>query len=123
MDFGRFRGSIFYREMVRKVTCYRCLKDGHKASDCLGEEVCKRCKVTGHRMSTCPNPWGVAVEARRDVGENFGRAEKEKEKPRHGGFECGEFQVEEERELVEKEKSTDEGVEESSEGEEMESDG
>ena len=52
IQMGPFKARIEYPEM--KTTCFRCLKEGHTARNCTGEEVCHTCKKTGHRKDQCP---------------------------------------------------------------------
>ena len=52
IQMGPFRARIEYSEM--KMSCFRCLQEGHTARNCVNEEVCRICKKPGHRKDQCP---------------------------------------------------------------------
>ena len=49
IKMGDFMAYIYYKEMKKTQECYRCLKVGHRASECQNEEVCLSCRKPGHR--------------------------------------------------------------------------
>ncbi|TVU21064.1 hypothetical protein EJB05_30676, partial [Eragrostis curvula] len=36
-----------------KITCFRCLQEGHHQRDCENEPVCYKCKASGHMAAEC----------------------------------------------------------------------
>ena len=49
VKMGDFMAYIYYKEMKKTQECYKCLKVGHRASECVNEEVCLTCRKPGHR--------------------------------------------------------------------------
>ena len=83
---GTFQANLFHWEQKeRDFQCRKCLGSGHKAFECVKEEVCMVCRLPGHRKGNkiCTGEKKEQESDSLKEEEDRASAEKEKEIPMH----------------------------------------